>query len=326
MYKVFRPYLTNIVLMTGVLFILLLNVLPAFFGPDINDFDATILDKPEQAGDIRPPGDTLLTYDAFMNIENNRLALKNEVDNINSGNNLTGLAMNLPFIGYKRVEECDTCTTVESFRHYRTATKYYVVLPGYKLTDPDSYFYMQTGQSFLASPHWDTTRKQAGEPSVRSGYYKQKPVPFRFASARQPHTFDQKGQVLISISEKACNRLSIFIIILYIITLLVLLYIILALPGKILLRISSGEIFTRQNIRQLNIIAWTLLSIPFAIISLQGLFRLIYHRYFTAEVQLHIWDTLLDQQPFLIAGLVTLAIAKAFQKGYSLQEEQDLTV
>jgi hypothetical protein len=43
-------------------------------------------------------------------------------------------------------------------------------------------------------------------------------------------------------------------------------------------------------------------------------------------VQLMTWTTLADSQMMLIGGLIILAVAKSFNKGLNLQEEQDLTI
>jgi uncharacterized membrane protein len=178
----------------------------------------------------------------------------------------------------------------------------------------------------LKYPKWDVVKEKDGQLISRAGHYERKPLPFRYSWSGNNHWEEKDGQVLIPISARLYKMFYMPASIVALLIGLTLLYLCVAIPAKILIRVSRGDIFTSQNVRQLHIAAWAFLLPPFVVIVLQYVFKWIFHRYITADVNLSAWRTLSDCQVLLIAGLVILAIAKAFKKGLSLQKEQDLTI
>lgn len=94
---------------------------------------------------------------------------------------------------------------------------------------------------------------------------------------------------------------------------------------KFLLEIARGTPFSETNVQRLKIIALGFLLVPVSLFSLNLLMRLIFDRYFTADIKLST-----EAWAFLWKGLVLSAIFGAlyfaFRKGKELKEEQDLTV
>ena len=257
-------------------------------------------------------GDDSLPYRQFEKIqdslqkENNRQKILNEGD---------GSGIKVAFIGISNISECDTCN---AFDHGPEENKYYLLLPGYFLRDRyDSEFIFKKGEYYVKHPVWDKVYDDS-----RFGHYEMKKVPFRFSTDDNATT----GSVLIPISRKTYNILSPVLMTLFWMVVIVFLYILFVLPAKVLVRIASGKAFTRKNIRNLTITAWTLLLIPFAIILLQFLLFLLFRRYITNELQLAWLHTFYLCGRIFIAGVVVYLVALAFERGYQLQQEQDLTI
>lgn len=267
---------------------------------------------------VAPDYATTMTYGEFRALESRAEEIAKRRELMNHGN--SGESANFAFLGLSSLSECDTCTTYSFSDPFSgSVQRHYLMLPGYKLVGGyRNKYYVDNGRYWLKYPVWDTPQR---------GRYALKELPFRFTYGTEDQNYGYvKGSVLIPISKKLYKLLYVPLIVLGIIVMIGLCYIYFAIPAKILLRISRGEIFTPQHVRQLHLIAISMLGLPFLIVVLQWLLRLIFHNNITSDVQLTILSTLWSYKTMLIAGLIFLAIAKAFKRGLSLQTEQDLTV
>jgi hypothetical protein len=303
----------------------LVNFFPHF--PMVNEVDyqsSIVLSETEDSVETLNWRDTShLTYDQYREIEQDEKSLKTQLNMIDRGMRGSGQPS---LIDFRKFSECYDCTTLADFSNPRESERCYLLLPGYSLKDNDSRFLVRKGEYYLEYPVWDSVYKlRNGEPA-REGHYEYKKLRFRFAYDTEAPETEDKGAVLIPISIKTYNTCSQAAMILTLLLGLVFLYICIGLPAKVLIRISQGEIFTRKNVRQLYLSAWCWLLPPFIIVFIQYLLKWIFHRYITADVKLTPWTTLADYQKVLIGGLIILAVAKAFKKGLSLQDEQDLTI
>jgi len=90
---------------------------------------------------------------------------------------------------------------------------------------------------------------------------------------------------------------------------------------KILLGISKGEAFSKKTIKHLFILGWSLVTISL-VPGIASLFQsLIFHEQTSNNAYSVAQAIFLQYKDFLLAGLVILLMARAFHKGYVLQEE-----
>jgi len=317
---------TELTLTGGVLFIIGFNIFFAFYQSRDNKYDTSILDgaPSEQRSGI--PYDTLLTYQSFLQLEHERQELQKWTSQVDNGPSASGWSVNTAFLNCTTITACDTCTTLASFRKNEGTTQHYIALPGYTFRERDSRFFMQRGQPMLSVPHWDKEEQYNNGGKGRWGHYETKLLPFRYTAPQAHGGEEGEGSVLIPVTVSRYRFISVTLFVLFLPVVLFCAYVLLSFPFRLYVSISRGDVFSPGNIRKLRWIAWLLILGPFAIILLRLLFRLIYNEYFTADVQLDITGFLYHSQLSLIIGLLVLAVARAFQKGLSLQEEQDLTI
>lgn len=268
-----------------------------------------------------------LTYAEFKKLQDVRLFSNNFRESIARYNGKTKV-YSTSFIDVAELNECYTCTTPEDYyddKHPKT-TNYYLVLPGYALTDDHSSFYMRNGQPRLEYPVWDRVDTFQGGGLQRSGHYADKPLPFRFSYSNKEEEQKGNGQVLIPVSQTTYQYFQIPAFCFFILLGLIGLYLCFIRPLEVLYRVAKGIVFTQENVRALSVAAWIWICAPFATVFLRFILRLIFSRYITSDVQLLFWDALREYQFVLIGGLILLAIATAFRKGLSLQNEQSLTI
>lgn len=143
-------------------------------------------------------------------------------------------------------------------------------------------------------------------------------VPFRY------DTGWVKG-LLIPVSKRTVNILNGLCLCFAVFFLWFFLYYVVGGFVKFLLEIGGGTPFSDANVLRLKIIALSFLLIPVSIFLLNLLMRVIFHKYFTADIKLSV-----DAWTFLCKGLALSvifgALYFAFRKGKELKEEQDLTV
>lgn len=310
-----------------VVFLLVLNLVIPFYTNPVPPYESQIL-----AGGRLPEGPRLhddttrLTFREFRAFQEKQAFAENLLTDINHGYNGSGTST--PFIGFEKFVECFDCLTAEDYysSNKPRITSYYLVLPGYTLRDRDSHFYMEQRKPHLQYPVIDASDTTNGGSIMRRGHYAQKVLPFRYSYRNKEEAQASKGRIMIAISAATYDYFSIPVFVLILLLALAWFYISVIQPIKVVIRIAQGTVFTDQNVRQLFAAAWAWIIAPFAILFLQLVFRLIFHRYFTSDVQWMPWTYLRENQLYILGGFVLLAIAGAFAKGLSLQEEQTLTI
>ncbi len=201
---------------------------------------------------------------------------------------------------------------IESNQKYYS---HYLSLAGYEFKENDTKFYMNKGSFNLAVVNWNNETNA----NQRNGEYKNKVIDVRYSSANKA--------ILIPISKIKYETLRTLLMI--IITLLtgVSLYFFLGLPFQVLLNISRGNAFCSDNIKYIK--QTTYVSSFFYVLSvtLPYLFYLIFKHRIPEEIYHNTFLTTLVNNFYGLLVILTLfMVKKAFQNGYNLQQEQDLTV
>jgi len=194
---------------------------------------------------------------------------------------------------------------------------YYISLSGYN-ADHDIKFFVQNEKYNLAYVKWDSVIKRKFD-STQVGHYERKQIPVRYST-------DEK-KVLIPISNKKYIFLNSLSTILYYVFLFSMTFILFGLPVQILIDISRGKAFTKNNINRFKVMALVLLVYTVLKILAPYILNFIYRKQIPDELQLEPfhYGVINNLYLFLIA-IALFIIGKAFQKGYNLQEEEELTV
>ena len=197
---------------------------------------------------------------------------------------------------------------------------YYLTLSGYSI-DPNNEFFVQNGNYYLAVAKWDSTFKRT-HGSMQHGHYERKQIPIRYSP--------ESERILIPISQKKYNFLNTLFTIVTWSWLFVMVLIFLGLPVQILIDISKGKAFTKANIKRFKVMSLAASIYIIFKIGIPYILNFIFRKSIPDEFELKVLGddgsgiTVLF---FLILATVSLfLIGKAFQKGYNLQQEQDLTI
>ena len=199
-----------------------------------------------------------------------------------------------------------------------TAEKdYWLSLKGYK-TAENTKFFIHNNKYYLAVVQWDSV-KNRGDNTSKYGHYVRKEISILYSAE------DQK--VKIPISKEKYNLLKGFLNVIIFVILFVIVYVYIGLPIQLLLNISRGRPFSRQNNRAFKIMTVTLITLALLYITEPYFMHLLYKRLIPAELWLEpLWPRIYSKlYLFLIAGVIFI-IGKAFKRGYRLQQEEDLTV
>ena len=195
--------------------------------------------------------------------------------------------------------------------------KYFLFFSGYTLAN-NCYFKIDSGKYFLKYPVWDNIIRVKNNMKDHNGHFETKEIPFRY--------LEKENAILFPITRKQFiitkNTLTVF----YIIVAVYSFFIILFLPLKILLSISKGIVFTRHNIKYLFLIAYSFLGLSLILPVATFLIRMAFNIYKLSEFNYNYWSLIWNNYPYLLIGFVVLGIAKGFNRGYQIQQEQDLTV
>ncbi|HEV8272261.1 MAG TPA: DUF2975 domain-containing protein [Chitinophagaceae bacterium] len=194
---------------------------------------------------------------------------------------------------------------------------YYLGLEGYQL-HYDSEFFVQNGNYYITVVKWDTVIKRKYD-STKVGHYERKEIAVRYSKDDE--------RILVPISKKKYDFFKTALAAFIFISIFFLIYIFIGLPIQILIDISKGKAFTKENIRRFKLMAYVLFVCTFLKVFSPYILNLFYRKIIPKEFQLEpvISATINNIYLFLIA-LVLFFVGKAFQKGYNLQQEQDLTI
>jgi hypothetical protein len=246
-----------------------------------------------------------LPYVEYKKIED---SVKREEDTREAISKSMGGGVTAGFIGVREIQDniWDEPETTS-----KDAT-YYLQLPQYKL-EQNSSFFISNNSWYIKYVVWDFISK---DQKSRHGHVAKKQVRFRFSK-------DEKA-LLIPITKTAFNILKPLVMLIGIAFLIIMLYLVIGLPARVLINISKGEPFCESNIRDLYFLGVAIMSLPFFNLLGKGLLYLSFKKYMVPEVQFDF--DLSSFFSWIVAGAVVLIVASAFNKGYKLQEEQALTI
>jgi hypothetical protein len=198
-----------------------------------------------------------------------------------------------------------------------TQKLYFIALKEYNL-DEDSRFFIQDGNYNLAYVQWDRIQKTENG-SNRWGHYERKRIPVRY-SAKNKTVFIPitKGQYsVISVVLYICSFASLFFFA----------YVIIGLPVQVLINIAKGKAFTRKNVHNLKLIAYFIAGFILLTITIHYLLHYFLRSRIPTDFQINSSATSVSSLlPWIIAVIALYIIAKAFERGCNLQEEQNLTI
>ena len=198
--------------------------------------------------------------------------------------------------------------------------QYYFGLNGYDLNreNEGTKFFIDNGKFYLAYVKWDSVIKREFD-STKTGHYERKQIKVRYNA-------DDK-RILIPITYKKYKLIYGIIEILFYLNIFLFAYFFIGLPVGILINIGKGEAFNAKNIKGFKTMA-LVLFIYAGIITMAPFIVRFFFRHLIPdnfEILPLQWRLTNNLYLFLIAiGL--FIVGKAFQRGYKLQQEQDLTV
>ncbi|WP_176954462.1 DUF2975 domain-containing protein [Niabella drilacis] len=190
---------------------------------------------------------------------------------------------------------------------------------------------------FFALPYWDLASADRKRGTViysvenkqahinvfdytqsKWGTRKNKPVSFKYDPG--------KKEILIPVSRSQYKMIRVLIIIVDIfIILLPYLFVMVGGIAGFLLSVAKGAVFTRKNIRRLKGIALVSLIVPLLILVINYSYRFIFHAYFNEYIEFKT-ELFYDQARNFGIAIICFSLYKAFEKGFRLQQENDLTV
>ena len=199
----------------------------------------------------------------------------------------------------------------------RAEKEYWLSLRGYKTAD-NTKFLIHNNKYYLAVVKWDSVKNRNSN-STKYGHYIRKEIPFWYSAE------DQK--VRIPITKGKYNFLNGILNVIIFVILFVTAFVYIGLPIQVLLNISRGRPFSRQNNRAFRIMTWTLIALGLLSIIAPYLIHLFYIPIIPSEIWLEpLWPRVYSKLYLFLIAAVIFIIGKAFAKGYRLQEEQDLTI
>lgn len=269
----------------------------------------------EEDGWLRP--DSLLTYSGFQSLQRTIESRKKQKRRMDEGNIVRGM-----YVGMWGV--ATGSASADLFTSKESDKRYYFALNDFALKHDISRFKVVNGERRILYtnkiPRKDNVVEYAKVTSVK--------VPYIFQDVTTRDTPVQqrnRGRILIEISKSAHQVLGVAIRAGWIIF-FACIYILLALPLKMVIRISQGKAFSARNVRALHLIAVTLLIMSWGGIVLRFILQFIFRHTLTDEVYVPVGALLHDNMGLMMGAIAVLATAKAFKKGLSLQKEQEFTI
>ena len=197
-------------------------------------------------------------------------------------------------------------------------TLYYLGLNGYDKKEHTTEFFLDKGTNNLAYFVTDSVRKGLYS-SINDGHYERKRIAIRYAA--------DDRRVLIPLTKRQYQIAAAALKIVVYGIIFLGIYIMVGLPLQILINISKGRAFTLQNIQRFNIMAIALLIAALTSIFTPYLLRLFYRSIIPDEFILKPFlETSYNQLSSLLLALGVFLIGKAFKRGYTLQQENSLTI
>lgn len=196
-------------------------------------------------------------------------------------------------------------------------TSYSISLRNYKIKE-HAKFFVQNNTYYLAFVTWDSVNV-GSETKELSGRYVRKQIPVMYSEAQK--------KIYVPVTKRTYTFINILLNVWGFFLLGYSILVILILPVFILIAISRGNAFTSRNIYGLKVITYSFVFFTVLKIFEPFILHSIFNSRIPAELQpMSFPEILNDSLAFLIISLILFVILKAFQKGYKLQQEQDLTV
>jgi hypothetical protein len=199
------------------------------------------------------------------------------------------------------------------------SSEYYLSVGDFYL-DYEVVFYRQEGKNYYKYPKWG---KPYDNGTSIDGHYEKKETNLKFIEENK-ETGD--GIILIQTTKTTKKVIEIILLIIGGIVILLWLYVIFGVAVHFLLSIARGAAFTEDNIFRLHFIAYVFIGTILFTTLMKIIGFLFVARQLPDLVHFSWYNVLMSGWEFLVAGLVTLLFAKAFKRGYQLQQEQQLTV
>jgi hypothetical protein len=192
---------------------------------------------------------------------------------------------------------------------------HYFGLIGYTLPEKTRFF-MQNGTFNLVYVKWDSISK---ENHLQYGHYERKQIPVRYSASKE--------LIYIPVSKNQYNVLNTIAIMAGFALLFLIVYFFVGLPLQILINISKGKAFDESNTRRFTIMYRIALGTVLVYLVMPFILRLAFHKMIPHDfIRPAFWELLWGSKWLLLVTIVLFLIGKAFQKGNSLQREQDLTI
>lgn len=215
-----------------------------------------------------------------------------------------------------------------SIMHYNTQlvpdSGYFIGLDNYYLKEDHSTFRKQD-TTFLKYPV--ITKRDSVNKRI-TGHYKTKPllVEVEDLPEKITTTDNQKRILLIPVTKAKYAWYVIFITLFELLYLLFVIWGIILQPLRVLEDIANQEVFEKKTYQKLYITCYCL----WGSLVFDFLMRHLMHWHFSSYIDpafyIRLSDSITGSFNIIITGIITMAIAYAFKKGYQLQEDQNLTI
>lgn len=199
-----------------------------------------------------------------------------------------------------------------------TNGRYYLAIPGYGL-DPN-YAVVKNGGNYFLQQLTDTVKKQEWtmQPVI--------PLSVRYLPDKGAGNETNVGVVLIPLSSPMYNNLKFVYYTLMTIILVAGFYVLAYLPYRIFKAIAKNRPFSWQTTRFLFIIGWSLLGIVGLTMLSAFIAQWTFSNKIPAVFSYSFIDLLRDNAGIMIAGLIALVFAIAYQRGSELETNEAVTV
>ncbi len=194
---------------------------------------------------------------------------------------------------------------------------YYFELKNYEL-DFDSKFYLKDSNYYLAYVVWDTAIKEKYKIEKR-GHYESMELPFRYSS-------DNKA-LMYPISKHQYKNLFLSLQLVGLLQLCFIAYFIVGLPCQIIWNISRGRAFTQKNYRRLKMIGLIIILSAFISHLTPYIVNCFLANSIPKQFKMSPFlDSVFSYLLYYFIGVAVFVLGLAFQRGYNLQQEQNLTI
>jgi hypothetical protein len=209
----------------------------------------------------------------------------------------------------------------------KTGKAYFFGLAGFTLNVSHKVF-RKDGMTYLKRQVIDKI-DSTSKGIQRKGHIEYLKLPFSVSELPENQSYneaDPKRTIYFPISKKQYTTLLYLLGAPGILFLLWYAFVVFILPIRILEYIATGNAFSKKMIRSLYIISFTFIGTVLFNTLLPYIIRAAISVEIPKEFKLSWFISLKEQWVLLIISLFVFALARAFRKGYNLQQEQELTI